>query len=99
MRVAVESLGDDERCEVNEEAIDRSVASHGDSTSRAGAIFSSSEINSGRLLSNCLSMELSCRRMRSPRMALYFAAAQLPIYLLPSLIETLISRDTRKTKP
>ena len=32
-------------------------------------------------------------------MALYFAAAQLPIDLLPGLIETLIGRDTRKTKP
>jgi BASS family bile acid:Na+ symporter len=28
----------------------------------------------------------------SPRMALYFAATQLPIYLLPRLIETLIGR-------
>ena len=32
-------------------------------------------------------------------MALYFAAGQLPIDLLPGLIETLIGRDTRKTKP
>ncbi|MGX1324669.1 BASS family bile acid:Na+ symporter [Bradyrhizobium sp. USDA 377] len=35
----------------------------------------------------------------SPRMALYFAATQFPIYLLPRLIETLIGRDTRKAKP
>jgi len=35
----------------------------------------------------------------SPRMALYFAATQFPIYLLPRLIETLISRHTRKAKP
>ena len=32
----------------------------------------------------------------SPRMALYFAATQLPIYILPRLIETLIRRDKRK---
>ena len=32
-------------------------------------------------------------------MALYFAAAQLPIDLLSRPIETLIGRDTRKTKP
>jgi BASS family bile acid:Na+ symporter len=32
----------------------------------------------------------------SPRMALYFAATQLPIYILPGLIETLIGR--KKTK-
>lgn len=35
----------------------------------------------------------------SPRMALYFAATQFPIYLLPRLIEALISRHTRKAKP
>jgi len=35
----------------------------------------------------------------SPRMALYFAATQFPIYLLPRLIETLIGRDTGKAKP
>jgi BASS family bile acid:Na+ symporter len=35
----------------------------------------------------------------SPRMALYFAATQFPIYILPSLIEALIGRDTRKAKP
>ena len=35
----------------------------------------------------------------SPRMALYFAATQFPIYILPRLIETLIGRDTRKAKP
>ncbi|OKO69221.1 membrane protein [Bradyrhizobium sp. NAS80.1] len=32
----------------------------------------------------------------SPRMALYFAATQFPIYILPRLIETLISRNKRK---
>lgn len=32
----------------------------------------------------------------SPRMALYFAATQFPIYILPRLIETLISRGKRK---
>lgn len=32
----------------------------------------------------------------SPRMALYFAATQLPIYSLPRLIEALIGRDKRK---
>ncbi|WP_244553715.1 hypothetical protein [Bradyrhizobium arachidis] len=35
----------------------------------------------------------------SPRMALYFAATQFPIYLLPRLIETLISRKTKEAKP
>ncbi|MGY3604223.1 MULTISPECIES: hypothetical protein [unclassified Bradyrhizobium] len=35
----------------------------------------------------------------SPRMALYFAAAQFPIYLLPRLIEILIGRNTGKAKP
>lgn len=35
----------------------------------------------------------------SPRMALYFAATQFPIYLLPRLIETLIGRNTGKAKP
>lgn len=35
----------------------------------------------------------------SPRMALYFAATQFPIYLLPRLIETLIGQYTRKAKP
>ncbi len=35
----------------------------------------------------------------SPRMALYFAATQFPIYILPRLIEALIGRDTRKAKP
>ncbi|MBC9876599.1 hypothetical protein G8O24_04445 [Bradyrhizobium sp. INPA01-394B] len=34
----------------------------------------------------------------SPRIALYFAAAQFPIYLLPRLIETLIGQDTGKAK-
>ena len=34
----------------------------------------------------------------SPRMALYFAATQFPIYILPRLIETLIGRDTRKAR-
>lgn len=34
----------------------------------------------------------------SPRMALYFAATQLPIYILPRLIETLIGRDKRKAR-
>jgi BASS family bile acid:Na+ symporter len=34
----------------------------------------------------------------SPRMALYFAATQLPIYILPRLIETLIRRDKRKAR-
>lgn len=29
----------------------------------------------------------------TPRMALYFAATQLPIYILPRLIETMIARD------
>ncbi|MCP3398912.1 MULTISPECIES: hypothetical protein [unclassified Bradyrhizobium] len=32
----------------------------------------------------------------SPRMALYFTATQFPIYILPRLIETLISRGKRK---
>jgi bile acid:Na+ symporter, BASS family len=32
----------------------------------------------------------------SPRMALYFAATQLPIYILPRLIETLIGREKTK---
>lgn len=32
----------------------------------------------------------------SPRMALYFAATQFPIYILPRLIEALISRGKRK---
>lgn len=32
----------------------------------------------------------------SPRMALYFAATQFPIYILPRLIEILISRGRRK---
>ncbi|MGY4502175.1 BASS family bile acid:Na+ symporter [Bradyrhizobium sp. GM24.11] len=32
----------------------------------------------------------------SPRMALYFAATQFPIYILPRLIEILISRGKRK---
>jgi BASS family bile acid:Na+ symporter len=32
-------------------------------------------------------------------MALYFAATQFPIYLLPRLIETLIGRNTGKAKP
>ncbi|MDH2344008.1 MULTISPECIES: hypothetical protein [unclassified Bradyrhizobium] len=35
----------------------------------------------------------------SPRMALYFAATQFPIYLLPRLIEILIGRNTGKAKP
>ena len=35
----------------------------------------------------------------SPRMALYFAATQLPIYILPRLIETLIGRSKNKVKP
>jgi BASS family bile acid:Na+ symporter len=35
----------------------------------------------------------------SPRMALYFAATQLPIYILPRLIETLIGRHNPKVKP
>ncbi len=35
----------------------------------------------------------------SPRMALYFAAAQFPIYLLPRSIEILIGRNTGKAKP
>ena len=35
----------------------------------------------------------------SPRMALYFAATQFPIYLLPRLIETLIGWNTGKAKP
>ncbi|MBB4370347.1 BASS family bile acid:Na+ symporter [Bradyrhizobium sp. cir1] len=35
----------------------------------------------------------------SPRMALYFAATQFPIYLLPRLIETLISRKSEEAKP
>lgn len=35
----------------------------------------------------------------SPRMALYFAATQFPIYLLPRLIETLIRRNPGKAKP
>lgn len=34
----------------------------------------------------------------SPREALYFAATQLPIYILPRLIETLIGRDKRKAR-
>lgn len=34
----------------------------------------------------------------SPRMALYFAATQFPIYILPRLIETLIGRDKRKAR-
>ncbi|PPQ16046.1 hypothetical protein CV770_28345 [Bradyrhizobium sp. AC87j1] len=34
----------------------------------------------------------------SPRMALYFAATQLPIYILPRMIETLIGRDKRKAR-
>jgi BASS family bile acid:Na+ symporter len=34
----------------------------------------------------------------SPRIALYFAATQLPIYILPRLIETLIGRDKNKVK-
>lgn len=34
----------------------------------------------------------------SPRMALYFAATQLPIYILPRLIEILIRRDKRKAR-
>ncbi|MDI4236703.1 hypothetical protein OZ411_28225 [Bradyrhizobium sp. Arg237L] len=32
----------------------------------------------------------------SPRMALYFAATQFPIYILPRLLEVLISRNKRK---
>ena len=32
----------------------------------------------------------------SPRMALYFAATQFPIYILPRLIESLVGRDKRK---
>ena len=32
----------------------------------------------------------------SPRMALYFAATQLPIYILPRVIETLIGREKTK---
>jgi BASS family bile acid:Na+ symporter len=32
----------------------------------------------------------------SPRMALYFAATQLPIYILPRLIESLIGREKTK---
>lgn len=35
----------------------------------------------------------------SPRTALYFAATQLPIYILPRLIEALIARDDNKVKP
>jgi BASS family bile acid:Na+ symporter len=35
----------------------------------------------------------------SPRMALYFAATQFPIYILPRLIEMLISRGKRKAAP
>jgi BASS family bile acid:Na+ symporter len=35
----------------------------------------------------------------SPRMTLYFAATQFPIYILPRLIETLISRYTGKATP
>lgn len=34
----------------------------------------------------------------SPRMALYFAATQFPIYILPRLIETLISRKRKATR-
>ena len=34
----------------------------------------------------------------SPRMALYFAATQFPIYILPRLIETLIGRHRQKAR-
>ena len=49
--------------------------------------------------SQCRPGLVGARCCRLATMALYFAATQFPIYILPRLIETLIGRDTRKAKP